>query len=148
MCSCVAEASCESESSGTSVSSVPKLPGQSEGSAELSEPQKGSGLEDLPETAGRQRFSCLCVFIALGLTLLSCVCNPSCFQFSMNCSALLVHFCTNCEHDLWQTVLSGIQAARFGSRVRVFLFVSLSAPLQDDKRSILSNQPLLFATPC
>ncbi|XP_060724657.1 nucleosome-remodeling factor subunit BPTF-like isoform X2 [Tachysurus vachellii] len=47
---CVAEASCDSESLGASVSSMPQLVGPSGMSAELSEPQKGSGLEELPET--------------------------------------------------------------------------------------------------
>ncbi|KAF4080090.1 hypothetical protein AMELA_G00166420 [Ameiurus melas] len=46
-----AEVSSESESPRASVSSVPQLPGSSDGSAELSEPQRGSGLEELPETA-------------------------------------------------------------------------------------------------
>lgn len=52
MCSCVAEASCDSESLGVSVSSMPELAGPSGGSGELSEAEKGSGLEEPPKSAG------------------------------------------------------------------------------------------------
>lgn len=77
MCFCVAEASCESPRA--SLCSAPKLPGASDGSAELSGPQKGSGLKELPETAGtpQERNGVLgpCVHSPF-----HCICRPSCLQ--------------------------------------------------------------------
>lgn len=97
VCSCVAEASCDSESPGASVSTVPQLPGPSDGSVELSEPQNGSGVEKLSETAGtpqerRVYFhyawitpSAFCTFIFSCICRLSCSKLFTCFFFFFAC---------------------------------------------------------------
>lgn len=85
MCFCVAEASCESP--GASLRSSPELRGASDGSAELSGPQKGSGLKELPETAGtpQERNS---VLGPCAHSPFHCICRPSCSQ----CFFLLFFF--------------------------------------------------------
>lgn len=103
------------------MSSVPRLQGPSDGSAELSEPQRGSDLEELPETAGtlqERHASAACVlslcsdyclsllhlhlFIHLQTLMLSVVCLL--FLASFACP-FFFFFCTNCKHDSWQIVV-------------------------------------------
>lgn len=123
MCSCVAETSCDSESLGASLCSFPEPPGPCDPSAELSETQKGSGLEELPKTAGtpQERYALGASVLLLHMDYPLRLLHIHLFmhlQALMLCYSLgLCLFISAQTASMQQIVVSCIQSTPFSSRV-------------------------------